>query len=77
MDLEIKLQREFYSSDFPSGKSGYQQFLISKIAELKADNAALIDAFQHWHVNDEVSDACGKCGLDLRNPVHARREQNG
>lgn len=29
----------------------------------------------HTHVNNGQDDACAKCGLDLRNPVHLSRAE--
>ena len=40
------------------------------IKQLTEDNTELITAFKHYHVNDGSTDACSKCGFDLRNPIH-------
>ena len=54
----------------------------AKNAALKAENERLRDeidrlteTFKHYHQagQDEI-DTCGKCGLDLRNPVHIREQ---
>ena len=50
----------------------------NEIERLREENLALTTAFKHTHVAkyDEgiLLDECGKCGLDLRNPVHRRSE---
>ena len=48
----------------------------AQVAELEEDRARYITAFKHTHVAsynaETLNDKCGKCGLDLRDPVHSR-----
>ena len=39
--------------------------------EIERDKNQLLMAFAHRHDNNGTDDACARCGLDLRNPVHA------
>lgn len=42
---------------------------------LKAENGELketLAAFRHVHAASEDGDACARCGLDLRDPIHTR-----
>jgi len=34
----------------------------------------LLNAFRHVHVSQDDTDACSRCGLDLRNVVHKRMD---
>ena len=41
--------------------------------ELVNDRERYVATFQHFHINKgDGSDACGQCGLDLRDKIHRR-----
>jgi hypothetical protein len=47
------------------------QALIAERKRLGAEIADLRTRFSHHHVASS-DDSCGRCGLDLRNPIHHR-----
>ena len=44
--------------------------LERKLEEAQKDTEQLRQTFQHIHVRAINGDACARCGLDLRNPIH-------
>ena len=48
------------------------KFLFAKIDALVAERDRYMDAFKHDHKASGNGDACAKCGLDLRDPIHRR-----
>ena len=36
---------------------------------------SLRKTFAHYHVSNGKDDACKKCGLDLRNPIHCSEKK--
>ena len=58
------------------GKS-CRECLKARVKELEQERDVMSKTFSHYHrahrnTDDELLDTCGKCGLDIRHPVHIR-----
>lgn len=43
---------------------------------IERDLGTLLKTFNHTHVSNGEDDTCNECGLDLRNPIHRRKEES-
>jgi len=60
-----------------SGWASIAEEKQAEIERLREENQRLLEACGHTHVaqydgDDRLLDRCGRCGLDLRHPVHRR-----